>query len=268
MDFNFILITTAAVTLLGLVCGILLAIVAKKFGEKEDPRVALVEAELPGVNCGGCGYAGCSAYARAIVLDDAPLNRCVPGGSKTVEALSRVTGRAGGEMREPSMAVVLCRGDRNAAQRRSDYNGINDCGAANIVAGGWKACSYGCLGFGTCARTCAFGAISVNDGLATVDPELCTGCGACAKVCPRSIIKIVPRKHKINILCSSLDKGAVVRKICGKGCIGCMQCVKLENNPETLTMNGALARIDYTKEPVKNEGVIDKCPVKCIVKIG
>ena len=82
------------------------------------------------------------------------------------------------------------------------------------------------------------------------------------------LIKIVPRKHKINIMCSSLERGAVVRKICEKGCIGCTMCVRLENNPETLSMNGALARIDYSKEPIKNEGVIEKCPVKCIVKIG
>lgn len=268
MDFNIIFITTAAITLIGLISGILLAFVAKKFGEKEDPRVARVEVALPGANCGGCGFAGCAAYARAIVLDGAPLNLCIPGGPKTVEALAKVTGRDGGEALEPSMAVVLCRGDRNAAQRRSDYNGVNDCSAANIVAGGWKACSYGCLGFGTCARTCAFGAIIIKDGLAIVDPAICTGCGACSKVCPRLIIKIVPRKHKINMLCSSFDKGAVVRKICDKGCIGCMQCVKLENNPETLSMNGALAVIDYSKEPIKNEGVIEKCPVKCFVKIG
>ncbi|NLB68399.1 MAG: RnfABCDGE type electron transport complex subunit B [Lentisphaerae bacterium] len=268
MDLNLIFTTTAVISVIGLVCGILLAFIAKKFGEKEDPRVALVEDVLPGANCGGCGYAGCAAYARAIVLDDAPLNLCIPSGPKTLEALSRVTGRAGGEMVEPLMAVILCSGDRNAAQRQSDYNGISDCSAANVVAGGWKACAYGCLGFGTCARMCAFGAISIRDGLAVVDPELCTGCGACAKVCPRMLIKIVPRKHKINIMCSSLERGAVVRKICEKGCIGCTMCVRLENNPETLSMNGALARIDYSKEPIKNEGVIEKCPVKCIVKIG
>ena len=263
---NEILITTTVVTVLGLVCAVLLAVIANKFGEKEDPRITQVTLALPGANCGGCGYAGCTAYAQAIVLNDAPLNKCIPGGPNVVAALSSATGRAGGEL-VPMMAFVLCGGDRTAAKPRSEYNGITDCSAANNVAGGWKQCIYGCLGFGSCARTCEFGAISIVNGLAVVNPNICTGCGACVSACPRNLIKVVPVAHKIHVRCSSPEKGIVVRKICTNGCIGCGMCVKMEGGA-SMTMVGTLAKVDYAQAPVANEGVVAKCPSKCIVKIG
>ena len=52
---------------LGLSFGIFLAFSAKKFEVKEDPRVKMIVEILPGANCGACGYAGCEAYARAVV---------------------------------------------------------------------------------------------------------------------------------------------------------------------------------------------------------
>ncbi len=51
-----------------------------------------------------------------------------------------------------------------------------------------KACKVGCIGCMKCQKTCEFGAITVKNGLASVDPEKCTGCGQCAEACPRHII--------------------------------------------------------------------------------
>ncbi|MGI5868487.1 MAG: RnfABCDGE type electron transport complex subunit B [Kiritimatiellia bacterium] len=260
-----IFITTLALTLIGLVCGVALAVVAKKFAVQEDARIAEVEAALPGANCGGCGYPGCSGYAKAIVEDGAPINKCGPGGASSVERIGRLLGREAAAP-EPVMAFIRCAGDRAAALRSSVYNGVTDCAAAQIVAGGWKECQYGCLGFGSCARACEFGAIVIRNGLAVVDPARCTGCGRCVTKCPRNLIVIVPVKHRVHVRCNSPEKGAVVRKSCSSGCIGCGLCVKAEGGA-SMRMDGALARVDYDKPPVENEAVATRCPTKNIVKL-
>ncbi len=258
-------ITTLVITLIGLVCGVALAIIAKKFEVKENPKVVEVAMALPGANCGGCGYAGCAGYALAIVEEGAPINKCGPGGAASVAAIGRLLGIAA-EAPEPIMAFVRCAGDRAAALRRSVYNGVTDCAASQIVAGGWKECQYGCLGFGSCARACNFGAIVIRNGLAIVDPVRCTGCGQCVAKCPRNLIVMVPAKHRIHVRCNSPEKGAVVRKICSTGCIGCGLCVKAEGGV-SMRMDGALARVDYTKPPVVNEAIVARCPPKNIVKL-
>ncbi len=257
--------TTGVIAAIGLVCGVALALIAKRFAVKEDPKVAEVEAALPGANCGGCGYAGCAAYARAIVEEAASISKCGPGGATSVEVLARLMGREA-EAPEPVMAFIRCGGDRGAAKRLSAYNGITDCAAAQIVAGGWKACQFGCLGYGSCARACDYGAIFIHNGLAVVDAERCVGCGMCVTKCPRDLIVMTPRAHRYHVRCASPEKGAVVRKLCATGCIGCGMCVKLEGG-RSLFMDGALARVDYTQAPVEEDGVVAKCPVKCIVKI-
>ncbi len=45
-----------------------------------------------------------------------------------------------------------------------------------------------CLGCGTCAETCAFGGMSVIDGIAALNWDNCVGCGACEATCPAGAI--------------------------------------------------------------------------------
>ena len=72
---------------------------------------------------------------------------------------------------------------------------------------------------------CKFDAIHIVDGVAKVDKDKCTGCGACANICPKQVIMIDaagPRKPVV--MCSNKDKGAVANKLCTTSCIACGMC--------------------------------------------
>jgi Na+-translocating ferredoxin:NAD+ oxidoreductase subunit B len=256
--------TALLIGLIGLVCGAALALAARFLAVEEDPRIEQVLAILPGANCGGCALAGCADYARAIVLNDAPINLCSAGGQEVLDQLCAFLGRTA-EARERQVAVVLCGGDRTQAPRAFAYNGVADCAAAQAVLGGDKVCAYGCLGYGSCARACPVGAIEIVNGLAKVHKDLCIGCGACVKTCPRSLITMAPASRTLHVLCRSRDKGPAVKKACAVGCIGCTRCAKLTDN-EAIKMDGPLAVVDYSK-PLDREDLVEKCPGHCIVKV-
>lgn len=71
--------STLLMAVLGLAFGTFLAYAAKKFEVKEDPRVEMVKQALPGANCGACGYAGCEAFAKAVVAGKVTPDMCTPG---------------------------------------------------------------------------------------------------------------------------------------------------------------------------------------------
>ena len=256
-----VLLTAAAIGGIGLVCAIALALAARFLAVEEDPRIEAVDEILPGVYCGGCGYAGCADYAKAIVVDGAEINLCAPGAADVLGRLAALLGREA-EAGVRKVAIVLCGGDHINAPRRFLYNGVADCAAAAATGGGDKTCRYGCLGYGSCGRVCPVGAIELRDGLAVVHPDICIGCGACVKACPRKLIKMVPENRAIHVLCSSRDKGPVVKKACKVGCIGCSVCVKLVDK-QGIEMNGPLAVVDYEAD-LENDEVVEKCPGHCM----
>ena len=132
--------------MLGLVGSIVLVLASKFMAVYEDPRIAQITDCLAGANCGGCGYAGCADYAKAIVEDGAPTFKCAPGGDKAADAINTIMGAETSD--RPSLkAVVLCNGGENCGKRFT-YQGIQTCAAAASVAGGPSACSFGCLGPG------------------------------------------------------------------------------------------------------------------------
>jgi ferredoxin len=161
------------------------------------------------------------------------------------------------------VAVVLCGGNNSSSRRAVNYNGIKDCKAAALVAGGDKACSFGCLGFATCARVCPFNAIEMKDGLAVVHPELCVGCGKCVAACPRNIIKMVPSSAEVHVYCSSPEKGAAKKKVCDVPCIGCRKCVKVAEEGQ-MVINGFLVSVNYENSPPKDIVEAAGCPTKCL----
>lgn len=259
---NAILVSTLWIAALGLLCGLVLAVAAKYLGVHEDPLVEELAQMLPGANCGSCGFAGCAGYAAAMAAGKAPVNLCAPGGAALATRLGALLGVTV-EVAVRRVALVLCGGDNAAASKRFAYDGITDCAAAAAVAGGDKACTAGCLGYGTCARICPVSAIEVVDGLAHVHPDLCIACGKCVAACPRKIIKLVPEDRHIHVLCSSREPGAAVRKVCKVGCIACRICTKLSGG--AIAMDGHLAVVNYDL-PLTNEETVAKCPTKCIRK--
>ena len=243
---------------IGLVLGCVIGLVVLFFSVKSDERIGKITELLPGANCGGCGFAGCGDFARAIVEEGADPASCVACSASLASEIGKVLGKEIAA-REKKVAVVYCSGDRSRASRCAEYNGLSDCRAAAAYAGGGKGCRYGCVGMGTCARNCPFGAIEIRNGLAIVHPDLCVGCGKCVSLCPRKLIHLVPASSKAHIYCNSLEKAAVKRKVCKAGCIGCKKCVKAF--PGLFNASGGLVRAVEPDKLTKEELEKISCPV-------
>jgi NADPH-dependent glutamate synthase beta subunit-like oxidoreductase/NAD-dependent dihydropyrimidine dehydrogenase PreA subunit len=175
---------------LGLVVGVGLAIASKVFYVYVDPKIVAVDEALPGANCGGCGYPGCSSNAEAIVAGRSAANSCVAAGPDVAEAIAAILG-VSIEATEPDIARPGCTYGVPAADTKYAYDGLNDCRAVALLSGGMKVCTIGCLGLGTCARVCPFNAITMGpNGLPIVHEGRCTGCGTCERACPKNIITL------------------------------------------------------------------------------
>lgn len=242
--------------IMGGVFGLLLAVASKVFAVEKDERLEPMIEALPGANCGGCGYSGCAGYAQAILDGSAPLGLCAAGGTESADKIAEIMGIESVEMVR-QVALVKCLGSRAAA--KGEYEGIQDCAAASRILGnGTKLCSCGCLGFGNCVKACIYGAMTIEDGVAKVDHEKCTGCLACAAACPRGIIEAVPYDQNVVVACSSKEKGAAVRKFCDIGCIGCRLCERTCQH-DAIHVVDNLAVIDYAK-CVNCSECVAKCP--------
>ena len=260
-----ILLAFAVVALVALIAGVLLALAAHFLSVKEDETVQKVRECLPGVNCGACGYTGCDEYAKAVALEGAKTNLCIPGADSVAAAVAGVMGVESEDVLE-MIAYVHCNGNCDATTNKANYDGIQTCAAASMVYGGPAACRYGCLGCGDCASVCPNEAICVTNGVAYVIPERCIGCGLCVRACPKKIIELIPQTAKIGIACSNTDKGAVARKVCKNACIGCKKC-ELHCKSEAIKVENNLARIDYEK--CIDCGVCEEnCPTHCIKRIA
>jgi Na+-translocating ferredoxin:NAD+ oxidoreductase RNF subunit RnfB len=248
---------------LGLLAGALLTVSAKLFAIETDERLDEIAGALPGVNCGACGYAGCSDYARAVAESGAAVNLCKPGGQEAADKIAGVMGISAGTI-TPQIAVVFCRGNKAATSQKFLYRGIQSCKAANRFYSGSGSCSYGCLAYGDCAHVCPQNAIRVFDELAHIDKTRCIGCGLCEKECPNGIIRIRDIGKYYDVRCNSCDNGKTVKANCKAGCIGCKICVK--QCPEgAIAVENNLAKIDYSK----CTGCVkcaEKCPAKVITK--
>jgi len=211
---------------LGLGLGLVLALAGRVFAAEPDERIELINDILPSANCGGCGYAGCPAFAEAIVKGEAKGAGCPVAGREVWQKIADIMDDNPVSENTRYRAQVMCSGTYDFAKLKYNYDGIFDCIAANRLAGGDKACLNGCLGLGTCIANCKFDAIKIINGVAAVDYEKCTACGACASACPKMIIKLIPFEATHWVGCMSADRGAVTRKNCDVGCVACRLCEK------------------------------------------
>ncbi|MFK5954256.1 MAG: FAD-dependent oxidoreductase [Desulfobacterium sp.] len=190
--------TEALLFMLGIggLCGLVLSFASKIFYVYEDPRIAMVENNLAGANCGGCGYAGCSAAAEAVVTGQAPPNVCVISSTEGIAQVAAIMGMDPGTA-EPQLSYSMCDGG-NRANSQYHYMGVNSCKAMALMYGGQRQCQVGCLGLGDCIKACNFGAVYMGkDGFPVVDESKCVGCGACEKACPKGIIEVKSMSEKL-----------------------------------------------------------------------
>ena len=228
-----IVIAAVLVGGVGLFIGVFLGLAGKKFAVEVDEKEVAVREQLPGNNCGGCGYPGCDGLAAAIAKGEAPVNACPVGGAPVAAKIAAVMGEEVGETVRTS-AFVKCLGDCEK--------------------------TTGCLGFGSCVKACPFDAIHIINGIAKVDQEKCKSCGKCVAECPKHLIEIIPYgQHQVG--CSSKEKGKEVMGACKVGCIGCKKCEK-ECPAGAITVTDNVAHID--KEKCTNCG---KCKEVCPRKV-
>lgn len=262
MNLWGILIAVATLAGCGLIISIFLSVFAKRFAVKVNKKEEEVLSALPGNNCGGCGYPGCSGLAAAIAAGKAEVGACPVGGKPVADKIAAIMGMDSGQYVKKT-AFVKCSGTCDVAGELYDYTGPKDCKSVAVSPGGGnKACDYGCLGFGSCRNVCESGAISILDGVAVIDPLKCTSCGKCVNVCPRGIIEIVPFESNVRVACSSMDKGPATMKACKVGCVGCGICAKTCEFG-AVSVEGNLARIDYDK-CTRCGACAAKCPKKII----
>lgn len=258
-----VIIATVLIGCVGLFVGVFLGVAGIKFSVETDPKEELVLAELPGNNCGGCGYAGCSGLAAAIAKGEAPVNGCPVGGEPVGAKIAEIMG-VEADTSEKMVAYVKCQGNCELAHNDYEYTGAQNCAMLAFVPGGGpKSCNNGCLGFGNCVKACPFDAISVQNGVAIVDKEACKACGKCVAACPKNLIELVPYSSNVHVTCSNTERGPVAMKQCDVACIGCGLCKK--NCPsDAIEVENFLAKIDYSK--CTGCGTCkEKCPKKAIL---
>ena len=126
MSVTGIILAAVIVGGTGVFIGVFLGISGRKFAVDTDEREDAILEVLPGNNCGGCGYAGCSGLAAAIVNGEAEVGGCPVGGASVAEAIGKIMG-VDASAQERVVAFVKCGGNCEKTKTEYEYYGIRDC---------------------------------------------------------------------------------------------------------------------------------------------
>lgn len=263
IDWSIVGLSVAVMAAMAVVLGVLIMLISKYCEVKTDPKIEEVYSKLPHANCGGCGQAGCSEFAKALCEGKAEISSCGQLDKEHKIEISNILG-LGLEGTEPTVCVVACAGG-NSCQDKYGYQGYGNCVSQNLLADGRKACETGCMGAGSCVDACPYLCIECKDGYAQINPDLCRSCGICVKTCPKHLIKRVPKSAEYYVACSTECRGKDVMSKCKSGCIACGICEK--NCPSgAIHLVNNVPIIDYSK--CTNCGTCAaKCPRKVIKTI-
>ncbi len=260
------MIAFVAMAALGALLAFVLAVASRRFAVETHPLVEGVTKALPGINCGGCGYAGCAGYAEAVATKGADPTLCAPGGIKVGMAIAKLMGVEVDANKARSVSHCHCQHEN--VKTVAVYSGIQTCRGASLfgLGGGWLDCRYGCLGYGDCMKACPFGAIRMGkDRRPVVDEEKCTGCTKCSVACPRNLMAVDAIDKYVHVLCHNRDKGAMANKICAHACIACRKCEKI-CPVQAITVPNNLAEIDHEK-CISCGKCVPVCPHQVIVNL-
>lgn len=260
----------AATSVLSILLGAGLAITSRKLRVRSDKKVESLIAALPGLNCGVCGYAGCEIYAKAMASEtDSDISKCSPGGPDTQRLLAKLLGTEIGEISTRMVAKLACLGASGIAEKEFNYLGYSDCESAYSQFHGDKKCKYGCLGLGSCIKSCPVDAISyTGTGLVKVNPELCIGCEICVAVCPTGVMTMVPKNAGWFVACKSKDPPRTTKKNCRAGCIGCRICErKFPGSGFAVSDNLSVLLYSDDANEKEQRAASTACPPKCIISI-
>jgi Na+-translocating ferredoxin:NAD+ oxidoreductase RNF subunit RnfB len=264
-----ILAAFLSTTAFAAVLGFGLAAASRKFKVEKDENVEKLNVLLPGLNCGGCGYAGCESYAVALASGkDKDARKCGPGGPETRAALGRELGLEVSGSTVKQVARLACLGADGVAVKEYQYIGYADCESAKLQFDGDKGCKYGCLGLGSCVKVCPVDAISyTGNGLVAVDEKKCISCELCVAICPTGVMKMVNAESDWFVACNSRDSAKITKSLCSAGCIGCRICErKFPDAGFVVTDN--LSVLEYTVlNGEGREAAAAACPPKCIIKV-
>ena len=266
-----IVYTIATLSVIGTTAAVILFFVAQKFKVQEDPRIDEVDEALPGANCGGCGYAGCRAFAEACVkANDLGNLNCPVGGNDTMNDVASLLGLEAVK-NDPRVAYIRCNGTCDHRPKTSSFDGATTCAIVSSVYSGESDCEYGCLGYGDCYDACEFDAIDLRKGMGVplILDDKCVACGACVDACPKNLIELrkkFPKNRKVVVSCRNEAKGGVARKACEVACIGCGKCEK-ECKFDAITIVNNLAFIDSDKCKLCRK-CVSVCPTSAITELN
>lgn len=255
-------IPIVVVVSLGLAAGIILSIAGELFAVEKNHLTEKVREELPGINCGACGYVGCDSYAEALTEEeDVKANLCTPGGDEVVVAICDILGIPHEEV-AAKYAVLHCAGTIDHTDYIMDWQSLPSCAANKLFYQGRGACYQTCLGYGDCAKVCPYDAITIANGVAVISKARCTGCGLCVGACPSDLITLMTGENYVFVACKSNAKAKNTRKNCTAGCIACKKCEKVCDF-DAIHVEDNLASIDQSK-CTKCGACVAVCPVEVI----